>query len=51
MVVQRKAIEVLAEHPDDVAVEHRLPRPSRVAGEGALPAEVRTHSTMDRIAT
>lgn len=25
-VVQRKAIEVLAEHPDDVAVEHRLPR-------------------------
>lgn len=26
LVVLRKAIEVLAEYPDDVAVKHRLPR-------------------------
>lgn len=46
LVVLRKAIEVLAEYPDDVAVEHRLPRPLSSKRESMADRILHRHLTM-----
>jgi hypothetical protein len=46
LVVLRNAIEVLAEYPDDVAVEHRLPRPLRSKREGMACRILHRHLTI-----